>query len=394
MEPKKPKITPIQLDLWSANMAELYNALEGEIIRILIKRLNSGHTDILEWQAQKLYELRLFNNDVVRRLSEVTKVAESEIKRMFEETGVAIVKDIDNAMPYPTQPMPSNLDEIMRAYHEQVWEEIDNYVNQTLITTAYGVGTAQKAYTDVLNRTQAMFNTGLYTFEQSLERAITELAQKGINSGMVDRGGHIWSLEGYVRTVLKSTLGNTYDQLRKDRMADYGVYTVVVTSHVGARDKCSKIQGNVVDLRPMDELPPNWPYKSIYDPYWNADYETPGGHRGVNCRHLHVPFIPGVNTNNQPKFDDELNAKVAKARDTQRRIEREIVKYKKNAMVAEHMGNQDKAAYWRQMIRKRQKAMRDLLDDPFNAQYLSRNYKREKVYTPLDTLLKDFSYDK
>lgn len=394
MEPKKPKITPTQLDLWSANMAELYNALEGEIIRILIKRLNSGHTDILEWQAQKLYELRLFNNDVVRRLSEVTKVAESEIKRMFEETGVAIVKDIDNAMPYPTQPMPNNLDEIMRAYHEQVWEEIDNYVNQTLITTAYGVGTAQKAYTDVLNRTQAMFNTGLYTFEQSLERAITELAQKGINSGMVDRGGHIWSLEGYVRTVLKSTLGNTYDQLRKDRMADYGVYTVVVTSHVGARDKCSKIQGNVVDLRPMDELPPNWPYKSIYDPYWNADYETPGGHRGVNCRHLHVPFIPGVNTNNQPKFDDDLNAKVAKARDTQRRIEREIVKYKKNAMVAEHMGNQDKAAYWRQMIRKRQKAMRDLLDDPFNAQYLSRNYKREKVYTPLDTLLKDFSYDK
>ena len=392
MEPKKPKITPIQLDLWSANMAELYNALEGEIIRILIKRLNNGHTDILEWQAQKLYELRLFNNEVVRHLSEVTKVAESEIKRMFEETGVAIVKDIDNAMPYPTQPMPNNLDEIMRAYHEQVWEEIDNYVNQTLITTAYGVGTAQKAYTDVLNRTQAMFNTGLYTFEQSLERAITELAQKGINSGMVDRGGHIWSLEGYVRTVLKSTLGNTYDQLRKDRMADYGVYTVVVTSHVGARDKCSKIQGNVVDLRPMDELPPNWPYKSIYDPYWNADYETPGGHRGVNCRHLHVPFIPGVNTNNQPKFDAELNAKVAKARDTQRRIEREIVKYKKNLMVAQELGS-DKAAYWRQMIRKRQKAMRDLLDDPFNAQYLSRNYKREKVYTPLETLLKDFAYD-
>lgn len=114
----------------------------------------------------------------------------------------------------------------------------------------------------------------------------------------------------------------------------------------------------------------------------------------VNCRHLHVPFIPGVNTNNQPKYDAELNARVAQARDKQRRIERDIVKYKKNLMVAEHMGNQDKAAYWRQMIRKRQKAMRDLLDDPFNAQYLSRNYKREKVYTPLDTLLKDFSYDK
>jgi Phage minor capsid protein 2 len=392
MDPKKPRITPAQLDLWSANMADLYNSLEGEIIRILIKRLNSGHTDILEWQAQKLYELRLFNNEVVRHLSEVTKVAESEIKRMFEETGVAIVKDIDNAMPYPTRPMPNNLDEIMRAYHEQVWEEIDNYVNQTLVTTAYGIGTAQRAYTDVLNRTSAMFNTGLYTFEQSLERAITELTQKGINSGMRDRGGNVWSLEGYVRTVLKSTLGNTYDQLRKDRMADYGVHTVLVTSHAGARDKCSKIQGNVVDLRPMDELPPNWPYKSIYDPYWNADYETPGGHRGVNCNHLHIPFIPGVNTNNQPKFDAELNAKVAKAKDTQRRIEREIVKYKKNLMVAEHMGNKDKAAYWQQMVRKRQKVMREHIRA--NEKWLTRQYEREKVYTPLDALLKEFSYDK
>src|SRR5690606_13245556 len=168
------------------------------------------------------------NAEVTRYLSEVTKVAESEIKRMFEETGVAIVKDIDSAMPYAAQPVPNNLNAVMEAYHNQVWEEMENYVNQTLITTAYGRGTAAKAYTDVLSRTTAMFNTGLYTFEQSLERSISELAQKGIHSGMIDRGGNRWSLEGYTRTVLKSTLGNTYDTLRKERMAEYDVHTVLV----------------------------------------------------------------------------------------------------------------------------------------------------------------------
>lgn len=280
MDPKEPRITPNQLDLWSSNMAELYNSLEGEIIRILIKRLKNGHEDITYWQAKKLQELRMFNDEVARNLAKVTKIAEKEIKRMFEEAGKAIVQDVDNAIPYPTKPMPSNLDNIMRAYHDQVWTEIDNYVNQTLVTTAYGVGTATLAYQDVLNRTAAMFNTGLYTFEESLERAISELAQKGIKSTMVDRGGHIWSLEGYVRTVLKSTLGNTYDQLRKDRMAEYGVHTVLVTSHVGARAQCSRIQGNVVDLRYPSELPEGWPYKSIYDPSWGAEYGTAGGHRG------------------------------------------------------------------------------------------------------------------
>src|SRR5690606_36985481 len=139
--------------------------------------------------------------------------------------------------------------------------------------------------------------------------------------------------------VLKSTLGNTYNELRKDRMAEYGVHTVVVTSHVGARKQCSKIQGHVVDLRFPSEIPPDSEYKSIYDPSWGAEYGTAGGHRGVNCQHLHIPFIPGVNTNNQPKYDSELNREVAKARDTQRRLEREIVKYKKNLMVAEHLGS-------------------------------------------------------
>ncbi|MEK4149988.1 phage minor capsid protein [Robertmurraya sp. FSL W8-0741] len=109
----------------------------------------------------------------------------------------------------------------------------------------------------------------------------------------------------------------------------------------------------------------------------------------MNCRHLHVPFIPGVNTNNQPQFDEELNEKVAQARDTQRRIEREIVKYKKNLMIAKELGS-DKADYWRMMVRRRQAAIRELIAK--NEKYLSRNYKREKVYTPLETLLDGFTY--
>lgn len=389
MDPKRPRITPDQLDIWSSNMAELYNSLEGEIIRIIIRRLKRGHQDITQWQAQKLSELRLYNSEVIRLVAEVVDVAEAEIKQMFEETGIGIVEDIDRAVPQDPKPIPTNLDSTMRAYSNQTWSDINNYVNQTLITTHYGAGTAARAYQDVLNKTSAMFNTGLYGFEDSLERAITELAQKGIGSALVDSRGHRWNIEGYVRSVLKSTLGNTYNELRRDRLAEYGIHTVLVTSHVGARPACSKIQGNVIDLRPLEQLPPNSQYKSIYDPYWGAEYGTPGGHRGVNCRHLHIPFIPGVNTNNQPHYDDELNNKVAEARDTQRRIEREIVKHKKSLMVAQEMGS-DKVDYYKMMVRRRQAAMRKHLAN--NGEYLSRNYKREKVYTPLKTLLKDFSY--
>ncbi|OSH07583.1 phage minor capsid protein [Enterococcus faecalis] len=382
-------ITPHQLDLWSSNMSHLYQSLEGELIRIIAKRLKNGNENILDWQREKLQELHLFNKETAKVISQVTGIAESEIERMFESTGQKIVKDIDKELPYDPKPMPTDLDNIMKAYHDQVWSDINNYVNQTLLSTNFGYGTAtSQMYNEIINKTVAAFNSGLFTFDEALERTIQSWAQKGIKSTFVDKGGHTWSLERYVRTVLKSTLGNTYDKLRKDRMSEYDVHTVLVTSHIGARKACSKIQGHVADLR--ESVSSNEKYKSIYDPYWGAEYGTAGGHRGINCNHLHIPFIPGINTNNQPKIDAKENEKVAELTKRQRQLERQVVKFKKNQMVSEALDHTDNAKQWKQKVRANQAKLRELVD---SNEYLGRNYAREKVYTPVNTLLKDFRYD-
>ncbi|MUO53829.1 phage minor capsid protein [Enterococcus faecalis] len=382
-------ITPHQLDLWSSNMSHLYQSLEGELIRIIAKRLKNGNENILDWQREKLQELHLFNKETAKVISQVTGIAESEIERMFESTGQKIVKDIDKELPYDPKPMPTDLDNIMKAYYDQVWSDINNYVNQTLLSTNFGYGTAtSQMYNEIINKTVAAFNSGLFTFDEALERTIQSWAQKGIKSTFVDKGGHTWSLERYVRTVLKSTLGNTYDKLRKDRMSEYDVHTVLVTSHMGARKACSKIQGHVADLR--ESVSSNEKYKSIYDPYWGAEYGTAGGHRGINCNHLHIPFIPGINTNNQPKIDAKENEKVAELTKRQRQLERQVVKFKKNQMVSEALDHTDNAKQWKQKVRANQAKLRELVD---SNEYLGRNYAREKVYTPVNTLLKDFRYD-
>lgn len=384
-------ITPHQLDLWSSNMAHLYQSLEGELIRIIVKRLNSGHDNILDWQREKLQQLHLFNKETAKVISQITGIAESEIERIFNESGEEIIRDLDKQLPYDTKPLPSDLDNVMKSYHDQVWSDLNNYVNQTLLSTNFGYGTATtQMYTEIINKTTAAFNSGLFTFDEALEKTIQEWAQKGIKSTFIDKGGHTWSLERYVRTVLKSTLSNTYDALRKERMREYGIHTVLVTSHIGARLACSKIQGHVVDLRPMSKLPPNWKYRSIYDPYWQSEYGTAGGHRGVNCQHLHIPFIPGVNTNNQPKFDAKENKKVAELTKRQRYLERQIVKFKKNQIVAEELGRSNNAENWKRKVRATQKKIRELVA---SNDYLGRNYAREKVYTPVNTLMKDFRYD-
>jgi AraC-like DNA-binding protein len=384
-------ITPHQMDLWSSNMAHLYQSLEGEILRLVIQRLNKGSNNIADWQLEKLRELHLFNSETAKLVSEVSGISEKEIKRMFNDLGHSTVEEIDKlvASGLHLTPLPNNIDEVLRAYYNQAWGDLNNYVNQTLLSTNYGYGSAlSKLYTDIINKTVAAFNTGLFTFEESLERTVRQWAQQGIKSTFIDKGGHTWSIERYVRTVLKSTMGNTYNELRTSRMSEYGVNTVVVTSHMGSRLACSLIQGHVVDLR--KNIPNNSEYKSIYDPYWKADYGEAGGHRGVNCRHAWIPFIPSVNTNNQPIFSKAENDKVAALQKRQRELERRIVKFKKNKMVSEAMGNKLGAQSWQNSITATQTAIRKLVN---SNEYLSRSYKREKVYTPLDTLLKDFRYD-
>ncbi len=370
-------------------MSHLYQSLEGELLRLIMIRLNKGHDDITDWQRSKLQELHLFNRDAANVIAKMTGLAESEITRMFESTGEKLVASVDGSIPYDALPIPSNLDSVMRAYHNQVWLDVSNYVNQTLLSTNFGYATATtNMYQDIINKTAAAFNSGLFTFEQALERTVQQWAQKGIKSTFIDKGGHTWSIERYVRTVLKSTLNNTYDKVRKERMFEYGIHTVLVTSHMGARDACSLIQGNVADLRPIDQADEE--YRSIYDPYWKARYLEPSGHRGVNCQHLHIPFISGVNTNNQPTFSQEENAKVAKLMDQQRYLERQVVKFKKNRMVSDALGESSNAKDWGRKIRLAQSRIRQLVD---SNEYLIRNYAREKVYTPINTLLKDFRYD-
>lgn len=375
---------PRQLDIYQSNMAELYNSLEGEIIKIIIKRLNRGQS-ILDWQARSFQELNLFNREVMGVISKTTKIAEPKLLELFEETGRFTVKQVDRNVPDPSPVVSTAIDDIMRGYFNQANVQLNDYVNQTLVSGNLGYGSATQAYIDVLNRTTSLYSTGIMTEKQALEKAVQELAQKGLSSGFVDKGGNQWSVDRYVRTTLRSTMSNTMDEVRKERMDEYGMNLVVVTSHVGARVACSRIQGNVVDLRPMEQLPPDSKYKSIFDPYWKADYLEPHGHHGINCMHLHIPFTDGFSENNQKQVDPELNERVRENRTKQRRLERDVVKYKKNKMVSEHMGNDEEAKKWQKKVSWKQKQIRDHLDQ--NGEYLSRSYEREKVYTPLEELL-------
>jgi Phage minor capsid protein 2. len=126
-------------------------------------------------------------------------------------------------------------------------------VNQTLITTNYGEGTVARMYRKIVEETTGRVLAGTITINEAIAETVIRWAEKGIETGFVDRGGHIWSLERYAETVIRNTVNRTYNELRMSRMQDYGVDLVLVSSLPDPREACSHIQGKVATIKRPEE---------------------------------------------------------------------------------------------------------------------------------------------
>lgn len=366
-----PKVTPHQLNLMTDGTVDLYRELESEIFRLVAQRLRTeGEVDIAAWQMEKLQQLHLLNADVIQELAKVSGRASDEIERFIRSAGYAIVDDTDNYFEKPL-PYSSRIDLMMEGFKNQVFRDVNNFVNQTLISTNYGTGKVAEMYTDIINKSATLFNSGMVTLDKAIQRTINQWVDKGIQSSFVDKGGHTWSMERYVATVLRSTMQRTYNEVRTSRMAEYGCYTVLVGSLASARPDCAYCQGQVLDVRPQEQADSGYP--SVY----NFGYGSPGGHRGVNCRHPWFPFVPGVSTNNQPQYDPEDAIENGRIEAGRQQLAGRIRNTKKKLMIAEELGAANTGKYKRQLL-EQQAQMREYVQ----RHNLRRNYRLEKVYTP------------
>ncbi|MTN76935.1 capsid protein, partial [Turicibacter sanguinis] len=179
-----------------------------------------------------------------------------------------------------------------------------------------------------------------------------------------------------VATVLRSTMQRIYNEVRTARMDEYDCHTVLVTSLPQARIACAHCQGQVIDVRSPEQADSGYPSAYLFG------YGTPGGHRGVNCRHKWIPFIPGVSTNNQPQYDPDRAIENGKIEQGRKALAGRIRNTKKKLMVAESLGA-DNIDKYRQQLDRQRAQMRDLVKE----NGLHRIYRLEKVYTPKQSVL-------
>lgn len=367
-------------------IADYYAYNEQEMFYILIDAFKQTRpelmnaekdpTKIMEWRLKALSQIGGLTDKVIKLISKNSGYSEQAIYDLIERDGLKVTKQFNKqlakTLKKPVRGVSANSSVIIRSYAEQTMRDVNNYVNQTLLTRNYSHNSASKTYQEIINKTVLDVTLGKKTPQKALFDNIYQWRDKGMSSSLIDKAGHKWSLEGYTRMVLQSTTSRTYNDLRIQSMKDYDTVLCTMSSHPAARPACAPIQGKVVCIVPKSDPRCDDSYPNIYD----YGYGTPAGTQGVNCSHLLNPYIKGVSHNYAEQFDPKQAVENMKIQQKQRYLERGVRKNKRKLQLAKRLNDSDGISKYTASVKGYQAKLRQIVNDH---DFLARQYSREKI---------------
>lgn len=320
--------------------------LEDWILQDIARRLlevgaMAGTTDI---ELYKLRQLGLHQNEVVKRLSILTKKSRNEIRRLlqdavltswkddkgtFNRLGIEVVAPLENPLVVA----------IMDSEFKKTLGEVNNLTRSTMMQS-------QRDLLNMLNAAEMRVAAGVQSYSAAVCEILDQYGKTGV---MVDYPtGTRRTLEAAVRMCVVTSMNQTAAQVTNHYIAEHNVEYVLVSAHLGARTqgkgqpylaghenwqgKCYKISGSEPDA-------PNLAEMTGYDIInGTGRVINPLGLHGYNCRHSHKPWDkslrnPYLDENGNLKIDSEENRKVYELQQQQRAMERAIRQTKRQLLV-------------------------------------------------------------
>nr|DAF81340.1 MAG TPA: minor capsid protein [Caudoviricetes sp.] len=371
----------------ASKISDYYQALEGQIFNLIVNALKKGdykhvdQNDVVMWQAQQLSKINQLNRQVIKLLSKKDGISKQAIEDMVKFHGMAITDEIDSQLERLTDKDIGVSDEVkllVSGIAQQTWTDLQNNVNESLVSRNYGQSAVTKAYRQVLTESTTATVTGLMTHADAVQSAMYRVVDKGLPTNLTDKAGRNWSLEGYTRMVVNTTVNRTFNEVRLQRMSDFDMHLALMSSHPNSRPACAPIQGHVVNL-----VSPSDPdFDPHYDSIFNHGYGEPAGTQGINCRHILFPYEPGVSENHQPQYDPGEAIANGKLVQQQRARERAIRDAKKRLAVAEQLGDKKMISQTKTLLQARQAKLRQFISENNagrDTPLLTRDYTREKI---------------
>lgn len=320
--------------------------LEDWILRDIAMRLLKGGTvsGTADRELWKLEQLGMHQNEIVKRLSALTKKTTAEVRKLLQDAVLTSWDDDRRAFAsmgisaVPPLEIPA-VRKVMDAEFKKTLGEVNNLTRSTMMQT-------QQDLLNMLNEAEYRVASGM----QSYSAAVCDLLDKYGKAGVMIEypTGTRRTLEAAVRMCIVTAMNQTAAQVTNQYIAEHNIEYVLVSAHLGARPQRAgqpylagheNWQGKVYKILGSDPDTPNLAEMTGYDIVNGTGYvENPLGLHGYNCRHSHGPWSKGlrnpyVDKDGNWSIDNEENRKTYELQQRQRAMERAIRQTKRQLLV-------------------------------------------------------------
>ena len=377
---------------WSDPIVKVYEDCTDAILVNIARHfpIDEEVSGTFTWQARKLAEMGQLTQENAEIIARMTGQNVERVQQALSGAASEALKDVEPELAAaaekgflpgaPPVEMSPRMENILSSYSAQAVDQL-NLVNTVMLDssmTAFQKVVAdtvvweQRAMTmaekqaaqQILNTATAEVATGVTAHQSAVRKAVKQMADAGL-TGFVDRGGHNWSPEAYVRMDIRTTCGNVATQSVFARNADYGNDLIWVRTKAAARPGCFPYQGGVFSKDGRSGVTEDLRGNKIqFQPLSSTTYGEPAGLFGINCGHVPPnPFVPGFSmVRNAIDVDDpevqKENERLYAMSQEERALERSVREAKRDAAMAAATGDKEMFDVYAAQVKKAQEDLR------------------------------------
>ena len=330
------------LDSLPDELVEMYAETETRILADMAERIASMdfYAASVQFQERMLQEMGLEHAYITKELSALTGKTVAEIEKLISDAGAEVLKQ--NAF---LDKLGFDVSGI--AGSERWKKQLAEGLRKTSLLfsnlTRTTANTASRQFEKACDQAYMDVTSGAFSPQEAIANAVRRLSAQGVHTVEYHNGEityHTDNIDVAVRRAVLTGVNQTTAELQLAANAELGLDLVEVSAHAGARPSHQEWQGGIYSLSGK-----SLKYGDFRD---ETGYGTGEGLCGWNCRHTFFPYVDGSprvwNEDALSHLNDktvEYNGEMLteyEASQTQRYIERNIRRWKREAIADEAAG--------------------------------------------------------
>lgn len=318
-------------------LINIYDDIELDIIKKILQIVDNydGVKGSLDWYLNKLTDMKKLSKESLEVFKKDKTKIKNAVVKLINESSQNI--DYLDTLEKKYQQGSININPSELFNSTSFKRIVENAIKDTndindLIQSKVLEGLNEN-YKFILNKAYVETASGVYTYQESIRRALNDLAEEGITAGHYSNGRKM-SIESIVRRDVLTRVNKLVGDIDIENCKVLETNLVYVDQHLGARIRTkytkedyeahAEWQGKVYMIEGSNKK-----YKNLKE---TTGYGEMLGLCGINCRHRMRPYFEG------DKIDDvidlEENKRIYELEQTERAYERKLRKLKRKREVS------------------------------------------------------------